>query len=136
MRSSEPTQKRRTVSSIALLNAWPPCPCPPRRRLRSSLSAMHSRVAGTGGYLPAQVVTNADLERRIETSDAWVQSRTGIRQRHVAADDECTSDLALAAAREALAAAQIAASDVDLIVVATTTPDMIFPSTACILQAK
>jgi 3-oxoacyl-[acyl-carrier-protein] synthase III len=97
---------------------------------------MHSRVAGTGGYLPAQVVTNAELARRIETSDDWVRSRTGIRQRHVAAEDECTSDLALAAAREALAAAQIRAEDVDLIVVATTTPDMIFPSTACILQAK
>jgi 3-oxoacyl-[acyl-carrier-protein] synthase III len=97
---------------------------------------MYSRIAGTGGYLPAEVLTNADLARRIDTSDDWVQSRTGIRQRHIAAADENTSDLALAAAIDALAAAHIAAADVDLIVVATTTPDMIFPSTACILQAK
>ena len=97
---------------------------------------MPSRIAGTGGYLPATIVTNADLARRIDTSDEWIVHRTGIRARHVAADDEQTSDLALAAARPALAAAGLAASDVDLIVVATTTPDMIFPSTACILQDK
>ncbi len=97
---------------------------------------MHSRIAGTGGYLPAQVLTNAELARRIETSDEWVQARTGIRQRYIAAPDEQTSDLALAASRHALSAAGIAPADVDLIVVATTTPDMIFPSTACILQAK
>ena len=97
---------------------------------------MHSRIAGTGGYLPAQRLTNADLAQRIDTSDEWIVHRTGIRARHIAADDEQTSDLALAAARPALAAAGIAAADVDLIVVATTTPDMIFPSTACILQDK
>jgi len=95
-----------------------------------------SRIAGTGGYLPARIVTNADLALRIDTSDEWIVHRTGIRARHVAADDEQTSDLALAAARPALAAAGLAAADVDLIVVATTTPDMIFPSTACILQDK
>ncbi|HXX85458.1 MAG TPA: beta-ketoacyl-ACP synthase III [Casimicrobiaceae bacterium] len=97
---------------------------------------MHSRIVGTGGYLPARVVTNAELARRIDTSDEWVRARTGILERRIAADDEQTSDLALAASREALAAAGMAAADVDLIVVATTTPDMIFPSTACILQAK
>jgi 3-oxoacyl-[acyl-carrier-protein] synthase-3 len=97
---------------------------------------MHSRIAGTGGYLPAQVLTNAELARRIDTSDEWVRTRTGICERRIAAVDEQTSDLALAAARPALAAAGIAPADVDLIVVATTTPDMIFPSTACILQAK
>ncbi|TMH35387.1 MAG: ketoacyl-ACP synthase III [Betaproteobacteria bacterium] len=97
---------------------------------------MHSRIAGTGGYLPAQVLTNAELARRIDTSDEWVRSRTGICERRIAAPDEQTSDLALAAAHLALASAGIAAADVDLIVVATTTPDMIFPSTACILQAK
>jgi 3-oxoacyl-[acyl-carrier-protein] synthase-3 len=97
---------------------------------------MHSRIVGTGGYLPAQVLTNAELAHRIETSDEWVQARTGIRQRYIAAADEQTSDLALAASRQALAAAGVAAADVDLIVVATTTPDMIFPSTACILQSK
>jgi 3-oxoacyl-[acyl-carrier-protein] synthase III len=97
---------------------------------------MHSRIAGTGGYLPAKVLTNAELARRIDTSDEWVRSRTGICERRIADDDEQTSDLALAAAKQALVAAGIAPSDVDLIIVATTTPDMIFPSTACILQAK
>jgi 3-oxoacyl-[acyl-carrier-protein] synthase-3 len=97
---------------------------------------MHSRIAGTGGYLPAQVLTNADLAQRIDTDDEWVRTRTGIRQRHIAAAGEQTSDLALMAAQRALAAAGIAAAEVDLIIVATTTPDMVFPSTACILQDK
>ncbi|MEP6679626.1 MAG: 3-oxoacyl-ACP synthase, partial [Betaproteobacteria bacterium] len=97
---------------------------------------MPSRIAGTGRYLPAQVLTNDQLALRIATSDEWIRSRTGIRQRHIAAADEQTSDLALAASRIALDRAGIAAADVDLIVVATTTPDMIFPSTACILQEK
>jgi 3-oxoacyl-[acyl-carrier-protein] synthase-3 len=97
---------------------------------------MFSKIAGTGGYLPAQVLTNDELSRRVDTSDEWIRTRTGIRQRHIAAADEQTSDLALAAARRALEAAGLAAPAVDLIVVATTTPDMVFPSTACILQAK
>lgn len=97
---------------------------------------MHSRIAGTGRYLPRRVLTNEALAERVATSDEWIRTRTGIRQRHIAADDEETSDLALCAAREALAAASLAAADVDLIVVATTTPDVVFPSTACILQAK
>ena len=97
---------------------------------------MHSRIAGTGSYLPAQVLTNHDLARRIDTSDAWIRARTGIRERRIAAPAEATSDLAEHAARAALAAAGIAPADVDLIVVATTTPDIVFPSTACILQAK
>ena len=97
---------------------------------------MHSRIAGTGRYLPRRIVTNDELAQRVETSDEWIRTRTGIRQRHVAADDEQTSDLALAASREALVAASLAPADVDLIVVATTTPDMVFPSTACILQDK
>jgi 3-oxoacyl-[acyl-carrier-protein] synthase III len=97
---------------------------------------MYSRIVGTGGYLPAQLLTNAELACRIDTSDEWVRSRTGIRQRYIAAPDEQTSDLALAASQQALAAAGVAPADLDLIVVATTTPDMIFPSTACILQAK
>jgi 3-oxoacyl-[acyl-carrier-protein] synthase-3 len=97
---------------------------------------VRSRIVGTGSYLPARIVTNAELAQRIETSDEWIVHRTGIRARHIAADDERTSDLALAAARPALAAAGLDAQHVDLIVVATTTPDMIFPSTACILQDK
>jgi 3-oxoacyl-[acyl-carrier-protein] synthase-3 len=97
---------------------------------------MFSRVVGTGGYLPARVMTNDELAQRVDTSDEWIRTRTGIRQRHIAAPEEKTSDLALAAARSALAAAGIAPSAIDLIVVATTTPDMVFPSTACILQEK
>lgn len=97
---------------------------------------MHSRIAGTGGYVPATVLTNAELAHRIETSDEWIVTRTGIRSRHIAADTEQTSDLAYAAALPALHAAGLAPADVDLIVVATTTPDMIFPSTACALQEK
>lgn len=97
---------------------------------------MHSRIVGTGSYLPAEILTNADLARRIDTSDEWVRARTGIRQRHIAAPEQHTSDLALAASLEALAQARLPAAEVDLIIVATTTPDMIFPSTACILQAK
>jgi 3-oxoacyl-[acyl-carrier-protein] synthase-3 len=95
-----------------------------------------SRIAGTGRYLPARVLTNDALAERVSTSDEWIRARTGIRQRHIAADGEQTSDLALAASRIALQQAGIAPADLDLIVVATTTPDMIFPSTACILQEK
>jgi 3-oxoacyl-[acyl-carrier-protein] synthase-3 len=97
---------------------------------------MFSKLVGTGGYLPAQILSNEDLAKRVDTSDEWIRTRTGIRQRHIAAADEKTSDLAWAAAREALASAGLAPAEVDLIVVATTTPDMVFPSTACILQAK
>src|SRR5258708_19224319 len=97
---------------------------------------MYSRIAGTGSYLPAQILSNDELAKRVDTSDEWIRTRTGIRQRHIAAPNEKTSDLALAAAREALTAARILPEDVDLIVVATTTPDMVFPSTACILQDK
>jgi len=97
---------------------------------------VHSRIAGTGSYLPASVLTNAQLAERVDTSDEWVRARTGIRERHVAAEGELASDLALEACRRALQSAGKDVAEVDLIVVATTTPDMIFPSTACILQAK
>jgi 3-oxoacyl-[acyl-carrier-protein] synthase-3 len=96
----------------------------------------HSRIAGTGSYLPAQVLTNRDLEERSDTTDEWIFSRTGIRSRRVAADDEKTSDLALHASRAAMDAAGVTADEVDLIIVATSTPDLVFPSTACILQRK
>ena len=96
----------------------------------------YSRVAGTGSYLPAKILTNADLETMVDTTDEWIFDRTGIRQRHIAADDETTSDLALQASLRALEAAGLTAADLDLIVVGTTTPDQIFPSTACLLQAK
>ena len=96
----------------------------------------YARITGTGSYLPERVVTNRELESRIETSDEWIVSRTGIESRHVAADDEMTSDLALKASRRAMEAAGVGAGDIDLIVVATTTEDMVFPSTACLLQQK
>ena len=96
----------------------------------------YSRIVGTGSYLPQKVLTNRDLELAVDTTDEWIFTRTGIRQRHIAADGETTSDLALEASRSALHAAGTAAGDLDLIVVATTTPDMVFPSTACLLQAK
>jgi 3-oxoacyl-[acyl-carrier-protein] synthase III len=97
---------------------------------------MFSRIAGTGSYLPEKVLTNADLERLVDTSDEWIMARTGIRERHVAADNELASDMALHASRQAMQAAGVGPEDVGLIVFATTTPDMVFPSTACILQAK
>jgi 3-oxoacyl-[acyl-carrier-protein] synthase-3 len=96
----------------------------------------YSRITGTGSYLPTQVLTNKDLESRVDTSDEWIVSRTGIRERHIAAEGQFTSDLALEACRHALEAAGRTPADVDLIVLATSTPDMVFPSSACLLQAK
>ena len=95
-----------------------------------------SRIAGTGRYLPARVLTNDELALRVATSDEWIRTRTGIRQRHIAAPEEATSDLALHASRQAIAAAGMSAAEIDLVIIATATPDMIFPSTACILQDK
>lgn len=92
-------------------------------------------VTGIGAYLPARAVTNKELEEKVETSDAWIQARTGIRQRHIAADGELTSDLALAASKAALSDAGIDGADLDLIVLATTTPDSTFPATATKVQA-
>ncbi len=100
------------------------------------MSTSYSRIVGTGSYLPAKVLSNRDLEATVDTTDEWIHSRTGIRQRHIAADNEQTSDLALEASRKALEAAGVAPTDLDLIIVATTTPDMVFPSTACLLQSK
>ena len=109
--------------------------------MNATASPRHTRIAGTGSYLPPQRLTNDDLVQRlaakgIETSDAWIVERTGIGARHFAADGVNASDLALEACRRALDAAGRRADEVDLIVVATSTPDMVFPATAAILQAK
>ena len=97
---------------------------------------IHSRISGTGSYLPVKVLTNADLEKMVDTSSDWIVERTGIRERHIAAATETTCDLAEHAARHAIQAAGLTNSDIDLIIVATTTPDRIFPSTACLLQDR
>jgi 3-oxoacyl-[acyl-carrier-protein] synthase-3 len=97
---------------------------------------MFSRITGVGGYLPEKRLTNHDLEKMIDTSDEWIVSRTGIRERRIHADNELTSDLALKASQQAIAHANIDVNQIDLIIVATTTPDQTFPSTACILQKK
>ncbi|MGC2457698.1 MAG: beta-ketoacyl-ACP synthase III [Gallionellaceae bacterium] len=97
---------------------------------------MYSKIIGTGSYLPAKVLTNFDLEKMVDTSHDWIVSRSGIVERHVAAEGELTSDLALHASRKAIEMAGIRADEIDLVIVATTTPDQIFPSTACILQDK
>lgn len=95
-----------------------------------------SRIAGTGSYLPSKLLTNADLERMVDTTDEWIFTRTGIRERHIAAEGEFTSDLALHAAENAIASANISANDIDLIIIATTTPDKVFPSVATMVQRK
>ena len=97
---------------------------------------IYAQIAGTGSALPSQVMTNAQLPASLETSDAWIQERTGITQRHIAAPNQLASDLALQASRQALATANLSADTIDLIIVATSTPDYVFPSTACLLQAK
>src|SRR6266853_2398844 len=93
-------------------------------------------IAGVGSYVPARVLTNAELEKRVDTSDEWITSRTGIKERRLAADDEFTSDLATKAALKAMTNAGITAAQIDLIIIATITPDMPFPSTACLVQRK
>ncbi len=97
---------------------------------------MYSKIIGTGSYLPEKVLTNFDLEKMVDTSHDWIVNRTGIVERHVAAEGELTSDLALHASRRAMEMAGVSAEEIDLIIVATTTPDQIFPSTACLLQDK
>jgi len=95
-----------------------------------------SRIIGTGSYLPPKVVTNDDLAAQMDTTDEWIRARTGIRQRHVAEPSQTSSDLGVQAGRAALAAARVLPREIDLIIVATATPDYIFPSTACLMQAK
>lgn len=97
---------------------------------------INSRIVGTGSYLPEKVLTNSDLEKIVDTNDEWIVERTGINERHIAADDETTCDLAEQAALNAIKAAGIANDEIDLIIIATTTPDKVFPSTACLLQQR
>lgn len=97
---------------------------------------IYSRIAGTGSYLPEKFLTNIDLESMVETSDEWITDRTGIKKRHIAGDDETTTDLAYFAAKNAISAAGIKSRDIDMIIVATTTPTRIFPSTAALVQQK
>ena len=97
---------------------------------------MFSKIIGTGGYLPKKIVTNKDLESTVDTTDEWIIERTGIKQRHIAEQNETTSSMAVQASIDALSSANIQPEDIDLIIVATTTPDQIFPSTACIVQNK
>ena len=97
---------------------------------------MYSRIAGTGTYLPQRVLTNSELETMIDTSDEWIRTRTGIERRHIAAEDEATSDLSEKACRMALDAAGLEPKDIDLVIVGTCTPDLVFPSVACLLQER
>ena len=93
-------------------------------------------ILGLGKYLPEKILTNQDLEKMVDTTDEWITTRTGIKERHIAGSDQATSDLAVEAAKRALASAKLTPEDIDLIIVATITPDMFFPSTACLVQAK
>ncbi|MEK9867965.1 MAG: beta-ketoacyl-ACP synthase III, partial [Betaproteobacteria bacterium] len=97
---------------------------------------MYSKIIATGSYLPEKILTNKDLEKTVDTSHEWIVERSGINQRHIAAQDELASDLATRAAQRAIETAGLSPSEIDLLIVATTTPDMVFPSTACIVQSK
>src|ERR1700716_1115731 len=108
----------------------------PRSSPRSAKSQRTVSIVGTGSYVPEKILTNDDLSRMVDTSDEWITTRTGIKERRVAAKDENTSDMATKAALKALQQAKVAPEDVDLILVATATPDMLFPATACFVQKK
>lgn len=117
------------------MNDLPPVPFT-NPRARHGFKGRTCSITGVGSYLPARVLTNADLETMVETTDEWITSRTGIKERRLAAPDEATSDLATAAARRAMEMAGVTAEQIDLIIVATITPDMLFPSTACLVQRR
>lgn len=104
--------------------------------MNSMAGNFRSRIAGTGSYLPEKVLRNVDIEKLVATTDQWIRERTGIEQRHIASDDEATSDLAFRASLRALEDANLSPSDIDMILVATVSGDQIMPSTACVLQAK
>src|SRR5467141_4684567 len=103
----------------------------PRSRPRSARNQRTVSIIGTGSYVPRKVLTNEDLSRMVDTSDEWITTRTGIKERRIAAKDEQTSDMAAKAALKAIEQAKVKPEDVDLILVATATPDMLFPATAC-----
>jgi 3-oxoacyl-[acyl-carrier-protein] synthase-3 len=100
------------------------------------MSQIFSRIRGTGRYLPERVLTNADLEKMVDTTDEWIRSRTGIERRHIAADDQTTTDMAEGAALNALESAGVEPGEIDLLIVGTTTPDVVFPNVACLLQER
>src|SRR6266480_5663080 len=108
----------------------------PRLSPRSTKALRTVSIIGTGSYVPEKVLTNADLSRIVDTSDEWITTRTGIKERRIAAKDETTSEMATKAALNALEQAKVAPKDVNLILVATATPDMLFPATACFVQKK
>lgn len=97
---------------------------------------IYSRIAGTGRFLPERILTNADLEKMVDTSDEWIRTRTGVERRHIAAEEQTTSDLSVEAARVAMDAAEVSAEDIDLIVIGTTTPDLIFPNAGTLVQRR
>jgi 3-oxoacyl-[acyl-carrier-protein] synthase-3 len=97
---------------------------------------MYSRIAGTGRYLPERVLTNVELERMVDTTDEWIRERTGIERRHIAAPEQTTTDLAEHAARQALQSAGVAATEIDFLIVGTTTPDLVFPNVGCLMQER
>src|ERR1700704_4489756 len=108
----------------------------PRSSPRSGKSNRTVSIVGTGSYTPEKVLTNADLMRIVDTSDEWITTRTGIKERRIAAKDECTSDMAAKAPLAAIEQAGISPKEMDLILIATATPDMLFPATACLVQTK
>ncbi|MEN7344271.1 MAG: beta-ketoacyl-ACP synthase III, partial [Pseudomonadota bacterium] len=97
---------------------------------------MFSRIVGTGSYAPERILTNAELEDMVDTSDEWIRSRTGIERRHIAADDQCTSHLAIEAAKNAMDAAGVSPDEIDFLIIGTTTPDLVFPNVACLIQEE
>ena len=97
---------------------------------------IHSRIAGTGRYLPERILTNADLEKMVDTNDEWIRSRTGVERRHIAEEHQTTSELSVSAARRAMEDAGVTKDDIDLIVIGTTSPDLVFPNVATLVQEK
>src|ERR1700682_5540765 len=108
----------------------------PRSSLRSAKPRRTVSIIGTGSYTPEKILTNADLSKMVDTSDDWITTRTGIKERRIAAKDENTSDMAAKAALKAIEQAKISPKEIDLVIVATATPDMLFPATACFVQKK